>query len=138
MKDLGWCSWYSNWLQAGRPRGRRSSPVRGRIFLLSMSSEQVLGPTQPLIQWVSWLVSPGSKVVGAEAGHSPPTTAEVKNMLIYTSTTLPFFFFLRGGGGVQKIMDSQRILETMNTRCLGFVKHLTSVLVTYCSAVQSS
>jgi hypothetical protein len=33
------------------------------------------GSTQPLIQWIS-----GVKRQGCEAGHSPPTSAEVKGL----------------------------------------------------------
>jgi hypothetical protein len=52
---------YSDWLRAGRPSDRSSSPARGNIFLLSRS---VLGPTQPPVSiggyfpgmW-SWLLS---------------------------------------------------------------------------------
>jgi len=36
-------------------------------------SRQVLGPTQPLIQWV-----PGALSLKAAADHSPPSNAEVK------------------------------------------------------------
>jgi hypothetical protein len=44
----------SDWLRAGRPRGRSSSPCSGKIFLFSTSSSppSVLRPTQPPIQWV--------------------------------------------------------------------------------------
>jgi hypothetical protein len=49
-------------------------------------SGPVLGPTQPPIQWVPEALSPGAKQPGREADHSPPTSAEVKNMWIYTST----------------------------------------------------
>jgi hypothetical protein len=40
------------------------------------------------IQWVPGVLSPGVK---REAAHSPPTTAEVKNTWIYTSTP-PYAF----------------------------------------------
>jgi hypothetical protein len=52
-----WRSQYSNWLWAGRPRGRSSSPCRAKDFLFSTSARPALGPTQPPIQWVlsfSW------------------------------------------------------------------------------------
>jgi hypothetical protein len=58
-------------------------PVRSRIF----SSPQ--RPTQPPIQWVPKALSPGVKRQGREADRSPPTSAEVKKMWIYTST-LPY------------------------------------------------
>jgi hypothetical protein len=46
-----------------------------------MSSNQDLGFIQPPIQWV-----PGVKRPVRDADHSPPTSAEVKKMWIYTST----------------------------------------------------
>jgi hypothetical protein len=55
-----------------------------------MSSRPALGPTQPPIQWVPGAVSPGVKRLEREADHSPPTSAKVKKMCIYTSTP-PFF-----------------------------------------------
>jgi hypothetical protein len=45
-----------------------------------------LGPTQPLIQWVPGALSVEVKRPGREAHHSPPSSAEVKNAWIYTST----------------------------------------------------
>jgi hypothetical protein len=36
-------------------------------------------PTQPPIQWVPGIFSPGVKRLGVEAGHSPPSVAEVKD-----------------------------------------------------------
>jgi hypothetical protein len=54
-------------------------------------SRPVLGPTQPPIQWVFRAPSPGIKQQKREADHSPPTSAEVKNMWIYTSTP-PYVF----------------------------------------------
>jgi hypothetical protein len=73
---------YSYWLRAGRPRDRSSRPSRQGFFLLHVS-RQVLGPTQ----------SPSARVkpTGCEADHSPPTSAEVKNTWIYTSTP-PYVF----------------------------------------------
>jgi hypothetical protein len=37
-----------------------------------------LGPTQPPIQWVAGALSLGVKLPGREAGHSRPSSAEVK------------------------------------------------------------
>jgi hypothetical protein len=48
-----------------------------------------LGFTQPPIQWVPGALSPGVKRQGREADHSPPTSAEVKKMWIYTSPHTP-------------------------------------------------
>jgi hypothetical protein len=47
-----------------------------------MLSRPVLGSTYPPIQWVPRALSPGVKRPGREAGHSPPTTAEVKKKLM--------------------------------------------------------
>jgi hypothetical protein len=82
------CSQYSNWLWAGRPRGWSSSPGRVKNSLFSMSSRPALGTTQPPIQWVPGALSPGVKWLGREVDHSPPASAEVKKMWIYTSTCL--------------------------------------------------
>jgi hypothetical protein len=77
---------YSDWLWPGRPRGQSSSPIRSKIFFLSTSPISVLGPTQPYVQWVPGAFSPRLKVPGREAGHAPPTNAEVKNTWICTPT----------------------------------------------------
>jgi hypothetical protein len=57
-----------------RLKGRRSNPLRGKIFLFSATSIPALGLTQPPIQWV-----PGVKWPEREPDHSPPSGAEVKN-----------------------------------------------------------
>jgi len=43
-------------------------------------------PTQLPIQWVTEALSLGVKRMGRAADHSPPSSAEVKNVWIYTST----------------------------------------------------
>jgi hypothetical protein len=63
--------------------------VESRIS--SKSSRPALGSTQPPIQWVPGALSLGVKWPGREADHSPPTSAEVKKMWIYTSTP-PYTF----------------------------------------------
>jgi hypothetical protein len=68
---------HSDWLRAGRPRGQSSSPGREKNFLFSVSSRLVLGPTQPPIQWVPGVLSPGVKRPEREADYSP-TSSEVK------------------------------------------------------------
>jgi hypothetical protein len=60
---------YSDWLRAGRPRGRSSSPGEVKNFHFSMSSGPALGFTQPPIQWVRGALSPGVKWPGREADH---------------------------------------------------------------------
>jgi hypothetical protein len=86
MKEPGQHSRYSDWLRAGRPRGRSSSPDSVKNFLASTSSRPALGPTPPPIQWV-----PGIKRPGGEADHPPLTSVEEKKTLIYTSTP-PYAF----------------------------------------------
>jgi hypothetical protein len=66
--------------------GLDDSPGRVKHFLFSTSSRFVLGLNQRPIQCVS-----GALSRGREADHSPPTTAEVKNTWIYTSTP-PYVF----------------------------------------------
>jgi hypothetical protein len=83
---------YRDWLRAGRPRGRSSSPGRVNNFYFSMSSRLSLGSTQPPMQCVPWALSPGVKRPWREAKHSPATRAEVEKMWIYTST--PTYAFM--------------------------------------------
>jgi hypothetical protein len=79
----------SDWLRAGRPRGRSSSSGMCKNVLFSTSSKPALGPTQFPIHLVPGALSLGVKRSGSEADHSPPTSAEVKKMWICTST-LPY------------------------------------------------
>jgi hypothetical protein len=51
-----------------------------------MMSGMALGPTQPPIQWISGVLSLGVKQPGHKADHSPPSSAQVKNVWSYTST----------------------------------------------------
>jgi hypothetical protein len=85
-EEPGWRSRYSDWLRARRPRGRSSSPGEVKNFLFSMSSRPALGSTQAPIQWVPGALSPGVKRPGREDDHSPPASAEVNKMWIYTPT----------------------------------------------------
>jgi hypothetical protein len=50
------------------------------------SSIPVLGPSQPPVQLAKGALSPGVKRPDREADHSPPTSAEVKNTWIHTSS----------------------------------------------------
>jgi hypothetical protein len=51
-----------------------------RIFPLASVSRPALGPTQPPVQWVPGVLSPGVKArQGPDADHSPPSSAEVEN-----------------------------------------------------------
>jgi hypothetical protein len=76
---------------AGRQSDLSSSPGRGKIFRLSTSFRPVLGPTQPPLQRVPGALSAGVKLSEREAENSPPTSAEVKNTWVYTSTP-PYVF----------------------------------------------
>jgi hypothetical protein len=77
------------WLASGwTTEGQSSSPGRVKNFLFSKSSRPALGSTQPPIQWAPGVLSPWVKRQGREADHSPPVSAEVKKMWIYTSTPL--------------------------------------------------
>jgi hypothetical protein len=67
------------------------APVGDKNFLFSTSSRSALESTQPPIQSVPVAVSPGVKRPGREADHSPPASAEVKKIWIYTSS-LPYAF----------------------------------------------
>jgi hypothetical protein len=70
---------------------RSSSPSRVKNFLFCTSSRPALGSTHPPIQWVPGAVSVGVQRPGRETDNSPPTSAEVKKMWIYTSTP-PYVF----------------------------------------------
>jgi hypothetical protein len=61
--------------------GQSSSTGTVKIFLFSTSPRRTLGFTQPPIQCVGRIKGPGR---GAD--HSPPASAKVKKMWIYTST----------------------------------------------------
>jgi hypothetical protein len=60
----------------------RYSQGRGKIFLLSTSSRQIPGSTQPTIQWVPGAFAPGVERLERESYHSSPTSAEPKNAWI--------------------------------------------------------
>jgi hypothetical protein len=57
-------------------------PRQGQsIFPLAFVSRPALRPTQPPIQWVPGVLSPRRKArLGRDADHSPPSSAEVKNV----------------------------------------------------------
>jgi hypothetical protein len=71
--------------------GLNSSPGRVKNFLLFTSSRLSLRSIEITIQWKSGAFSPGVKRLGLEADHTPPTSAEVKKMSIYTSNA-PYAF----------------------------------------------
>jgi hypothetical protein len=62
-----------------------------RYASCNFRSRPALGSTQPPIQRVLGALSPGVKRPGRQADHSPPTSAKVKKMWIYTFTP-PYAF----------------------------------------------
>jgi hypothetical protein len=76
--------WYSTGLWTGW--SGIGVPGRMGVFLFTTLSRLALGPTQPVIQWVPGALSLGVKQPGHEAGHSPPSSAKVKNAWRYIST----------------------------------------------------
>jgi hypothetical protein len=67
-------------------------PVGSRIFSSSDRPDRLWGPPNLLpIQCVPRALSPGVKRPGREVDHSPPTSAVVRKMWIYTSTP-PYAF----------------------------------------------
>jgi hypothetical protein len=76
-------------LRAGRPGFDSQQDLE--IFLFPTVSRTALGPTQPPVPWVPGALSLGVKRPGREANHSPPSSAEVKNVWTYTSTP-PYAF----------------------------------------------
>jgi hypothetical protein len=68
------------WLRARRSEDRGSIPGGGWEFFSSTPCPYpVLGPTQPLIQWVQGALSLGVKPSWSNADQSPSSSAEVKN-----------------------------------------------------------
>jgi hypothetical protein len=59
IHEPGQLSRYSDWLRAGRPGDRGSSPGRVKNFHFSISSRLALGSTQPPIKWVPGALSWG-------------------------------------------------------------------------------
>jgi hypothetical protein len=65
-QPLGQRSRCSDWLWAGRPRCQSSSPSRVKNFFFSTSSRLALESTQPPIQWVPRVLSPGESGRGVK------------------------------------------------------------------------
>jgi len=78
-------------LLAGRP-GLGSRQNKG-FSLFAIASRSSLEPTQPPIQWVPEIFSPGVNRSGYEA-DSPPSSAEDDNTWSYTSTPACIFMAL--------------------------------------------
>jgi hypothetical protein len=63
-----------------RAIGVRFPAGTNNFFPVASVSKPALGPTQPPVQWVSGVLSPGVKVrPGRDADHSPPSSVEVEN-----------------------------------------------------------
>jgi len=63
------------------------------IFLFTTASRTALELTRPPVQWVPGALSLGVKRPGREAGHSPPSSAEVKEcveLYLRSSNTPPW------------------------------------------------
>jgi hypothetical protein len=93
----------------GRLSGRNLSPGRVKNFLLSTSPRLVLKPIQPPIQWVLGALTMGVKQPERLADHSPPTSAEVKNTWIHTST--PPYTFMVYLPFIPKLYHKAKILK---------------------------
>jgi hypothetical protein len=65
-------------------------PVGSRIFSSPRRPDRFWGPFN-LLSNGYWELFPRGKMAGREANHSPPASAEVKKMWIYTSTS-PYAF----------------------------------------------
>jgi hypothetical protein len=59
--------------------GRVSIPGRSKRFFSFPVSRPVLGPTQPIIQWVHGTLSMEVKRPGRDAVHRPPSSVEINN-----------------------------------------------------------
>jgi hypothetical protein len=90
-KAPGQRSQYSDWLRAGRPRGRGSSTGRVKNFVHVVQDGYGVHPTS--YSMVTGALSPGVKRPGHEVDHSPTASVEVKNVSIYTSTP-PYAFMV--------------------------------------------
>jgi hypothetical protein len=61
-------------------------PVWSRIFSSLFRPDRLWGPLSLISNGYWEGLSPGVKRPGREADHSPPTSVEVKKILVYTST----------------------------------------------------
>jgi hypothetical protein len=78
--------------EAGRPGFKSRQGQRWHSCLFATASRQDLRPTQPPKQWVRGVLIPRVKRPGRETDHSPPPSAEAKNVCSYTST--PQYVFM--------------------------------------------
>jgi hypothetical protein len=75
--------WLENWGHNGRNKVT--------LFLVSVETWHVWSTWRISAKWVPGSLSPGVKRPGREVDHSPPTSAEVKKVWIYTSAA-PYAF----------------------------------------------
>jgi hypothetical protein len=75
----------------GRPRNCDSIPGKGKSFLYSHSFQTGSRAPHHLVQWVQKAPPSGIKRLGRQADNSSPSSAEVKNVWSYTSTS-PYIF----------------------------------------------
>jgi hypothetical protein len=79
LSPVSWGSRYSDWLRAGRPRGRSSSPGRIKNFLQVFQTGSGVHPTS--YQMGTGALSPGVKRPGPEADHLHLISAEVNKIV---------------------------------------------------------
>jgi hypothetical protein len=97
----GWCSRYSDWLQAGRPRDRSLSSGMVKKFHLYTSPTPVLGPTRSPIQCVAGALTPEVKLqlvpTSRMCGSVRPLPILIHGIVLNslnTGTSLPHFTFI--------------------------------------------
>jgi hypothetical protein len=116
LGEPGKRSRYSDSLRAGRSGDR--IPVRRDFLHLSRPAS---GPTQPPVQWVPGL-SWGQRQPGRDADHTPPSSAEVKKELSYTSThpmgpsghvtEFPFFtLYIWGSSSIRNLRTCHAVVK---------------------------
>jgi hypothetical protein len=83
---------YSVWIRAGRPGDRGLFPRRGeRIFSLASVSRPALGPTQPPVQRIPGVLSPGLKRgLGVKLTTHPYLVPRSRMSRSYTSSPKRF------------------------------------------------
>jgi hypothetical protein len=64
-----------------------------RIFLFATASRPALGPAQPPLQWVPWVLSSGVKQPEFEADKSFPSSAEVSMVWCLVKSKENFSFY---------------------------------------------
>jgi hypothetical protein len=67
-------------------------PILVSFFLFATASRPALRPTQPPIQGVLETISPDVKWPGHQPDHTPPSSAEVKN--VWSHTFIPTYVFV--------------------------------------------